>query len=116
MTARDCQHGRLARSCETCAADAEIAELRAELAARKEADTRSTIAAWDQIKRLQGEARVLRDLLAEARAVLDTITGTDQEDGGAALSKLAADIDAALDPTSREAQQMSITEASKEAP
>ncbi len=40
---RDCQHGRHARACETCAADAEIADLRAEVererAARQQAQT-----------------------------------------------------------------------------
>lgn len=90
-----------------------IDQLRAEIAARKEADTRSTIAAWDQIKRLQGEARVLRDLLAKAREVLGTIDVTAEEWNP--MAALLDAIDAALDPTSREAQQMSITEASKEA-
>lgn len=87
MNTRDCPHGRLARSCETCA-DA------------------------DHIRTLQGEARVLRRLLAEARDVLATV---EDDEASEQLDLLMLSIDAALLQSGHEAQQMSITEASQEA-
>jgi len=37
MTERDCKHGRLARSCETCAMEEEIDDLKYELSVAREA-------------------------------------------------------------------------------
>jgi hypothetical protein len=62
---------------------------------------------------LRGEARVLRALLRQAADVLDTITDNDSEDGGAALRALRVQIAAALDPSSRDNQQMAMVEASR---
>lgn len=69
---------------------------------------RASIDAWHQSRKLQGEARVLRRLLAEARDVLGTIADEGAEDGGEQLAGLLRQIDAALDPTSRDCQQLCI--------
>lgn len=58
-----------------------------------------------QMRVMAGEARVLRRLLAEARDVLGTI---DPEDAPDEMDKFLAAIDAALDPTSRDCQQLCI--------
>jgi len=106
---RDCKHGRLARSCEICELENELAiadELREKMASiltrsvnaiRGEPETLH-IHSWhdlpelidevkvdllealldsqkanDTITRLQGEARVMLDLLSEALGIIDTI-------------------------------------------
>jgi hypothetical protein len=79
-------------------------------------------AAADQLRRLDrtatdlwGESSVLRALLRQAASVLDTIADDDQEDGGAALRALLEQIGAALDPSSRDCQQMVMVEVSRQA-
>ncbi len=140
---RDCHHGQLARSCDRCADAREIADLREELERERAAKAAALglvssirFALGDNGRRMQpeliewcrglrdhaqvmaqlrGESTVLRTLLCQANEVLATIDDQDMEDDSQ-FRQLRQDIAAALDQSSRDNQQMAITEASKAAP
>lgn len=140
---RDCHHGQLARSCDRCADAREIAELREELERERAAKAsafglvssirfalgdngrrmqpdliewcRGLRAHAQDLAQLRGESTVLRTLLRQADEVLATIDDQDMEDDSQ-FRQLRQDIAAALDPSSRDSQQMAIAEASRVAP
>lgn len=64
---RDCKHGRLARSCDQCADEAEIAELRAKVAELERVRAGGTAAEWalrNALSAAQDEINALRGQLA----------------------------------------------------
>lgn len=64
---RDCKHGRLARSCGQCADEAEIAELRADVAELQRVKAGGTAAEWalrNALSAAQDEIQTLRAQLA----------------------------------------------------